>query len=187
VTVLATPQSQNGIRFSKLLSEKSDLLKFTSISNTPPQARFHNVYNKAEEVIPSRQSSSQRVVEYPEARVVTRAGPGEEFVRIGQSQVGVEDPDETLTQINHKPVSGRTQVTALRQSSGKRLNISPVFPGKDSEGLSNRRQSVVQTEEDQSEGQSASGKFWCILIVFKYTCSILLHFNWFKIYKNDPD
>lgn len=119
----STP-TNDGIRFSKLLNEKSEFLRFTSIARTEKSPRFQNVYNRAEDV---QNPKYEPEANFPSSRLVTRPSPDEEFVRIRQtgSEKGGE---ETLTKINQKPISGRSQVTVLRQSSsGKRLNISPVF------------------------------------------------------------
>jgi hypothetical protein len=161
--------NSNSIRFSKLLSQKSDILKFTSISNSPQnipaERQFQNIYTKEEEVIPARsRSSSTRLIDYPEARVITQPGPGDEFVRIRQGRLTTdieeEDVDGILTRINQKPVSGRTQVTALRQTSGKRLNISPVFPGKVEQQQQQQQKPREEVEEeDDDEHEESYGEF----------------------------
>ena len=101
--------------------------------------------------MPSHSSTSQRLVDFPESSVITKPVPGEEFVRIRQGQLTKEEPadesDGILTRINQKPISGRTQVTALRQTSGKRLNISPVFVGKD-ESSNNGEAAAPRADQD---------------------------------------
>ena len=181
--VSSAQSTQEPVRFSRLLSKQPDILRFSSISNLGPVAPVLQQIQPAAAdeapvaVVPttnkkaslgSRQFLHRAAPVDDDAVLITRAQPGEEYVFI-QSNIKSDDSDSSsITTINQKP-SARKPLALLRQSSGNKLNISPVFPDNAKAiaaairpNGNNQQVSILSgndSQDDINEGESLC-QFW---------------------------
>jgi hypothetical protein len=139
-------------RFSRLLQDNAATLQFSSISNAaPPLSGLSKEFRELKQKSHKKKAHSsgtisptllgRRTLDYddsesfyengePIPRIITQPQPGNEYVYIRQGGIQTEEQQAaaaSVTSINKQPVSNRVPLTLLRQSNGKRVNISPIF------------------------------------------------------------
>jgi len=177
------PVKKENTRFSRLLHDNAASLQFSSISNLAPplpaiSKDIKDVKGKVQKKKLSLSAThlGRRTLDYdgsdsfddngqPLPRIITEPQPGNEYVYIRQGGIQTEDEQASaasVASINRQPTNQRFPLTLLRQSDGKRVNISPVFANQGQEN--SERVNPIFTQNDQAvpseqEYELASGNF----------------------------
>ncbi|CAG7836272.1 unnamed protein product, partial [Allacma fusca] len=151
VHVCRTPSIIINIRFTSPVLEP----KFQSVFDAQPANQPQKTGLSSEQFLRRTENLGD------DALLITKAEPGQEYVYIHQEiKQGGEStiPTESLTSLNQKP-SGRKPFALLRQSSGNKLNISPVFPDSNNARNTlngNSQVSILSDISNQDESSDAT-------------------------------